>query len=203
MSPNTPPHPYNAIRRRDRMVTDEGWMKQFLLQAPAGSLATVHDGQPFLNNNLFIYDEAQHIIYVHTGPVGRTRTNIERESRVCFSVYEIGRFLPSRVSAGFGVEYASVVIFGTATIVEDIQEKRRFFELFFAKYFPRVQAGTDYEPAPERDIARPTLYKIVIQQWSGKKHLEEPDFPGAFCYGERNTGHANPGSFSSTSAKDS
>ncbi|QBD74764.1 hypothetical protein EPA93_01650 [Ktedonosporobacter rubrisoli] len=178
-------HPYNAIRRRDRAVSDEEWIKQFLHSAPAGSLATVHEGQPFLNNNLFIYDEFQHVIYVHTGPVGRTRANIERDERVCFSVYEMGRLYPGQLASEFGVEYASVTIFGTATIIEDLQEKRRFFDTLFAKYFPDFQAGKDYQPSSDQEIARPCLYKIQIQQWSGKKHIERPDFPGAFRYEER------------------
>ena len=46
---------------------------------PVGALATIHDGQPFINSNLFVYDEQAHCIYMHTARVGRTQANVERE----------------------------------------------------------------------------------------------------------------------------
>ncbi|MBP7592944.1 MAG: pyridoxamine 5'-phosphate oxidase family protein, partial [Chloroflexi bacterium] len=68
--------PVNAVRRQDREVTDESWIRALLHRAPIGYLATQHDGQPFLNSNLFVYDEAAQVIYMHTAKVGRTQANI-------------------------------------------------------------------------------------------------------------------------------
>ncbi len=79
--------PRTKLRRSDREVTDEEWIKALLRRAPIGILATVHDGQPFLNTNLFVYDEAAHAIYFHTARMGRTRANVESYDRICFSVY--------------------------------------------------------------------------------------------------------------------
>lgn len=75
-----------------------------------------------------------------TNPTSPSRASCVRweaakESRVCFSVYEMGRFLPGRVAADFGVEYTNVVIFGTATIVEDIQEKNASSSYFSRNIF--------------------------------------------------------------------
>ena len=58
--------PIHQPRRSDRAVTDEAWIKDFLSGAPFGALATVSDGQPFINMNQFVYDEAAHAIYLHT-----------------------------------------------------------------------------------------------------------------------------------------
>src|SRR5438105_3267241 len=80
--------PRTKLRRSDREVSDEVWIKAFLQRAPVGTLATIHDGQPFLNSNIFVYDETKHVIYLHTARMGRTRANIEIYDRVCFSVYE-------------------------------------------------------------------------------------------------------------------
>ena len=62
------------MRRNDRAM-DDGWIRAFLATAPVGVVATVDDGQPFLNSNLFVYDESRHAIYVHTARTGRTRGN--------------------------------------------------------------------------------------------------------------------------------
>src|SRR5262245_35498164 len=45
--------PRAQVRRQDRAVTDEGWIRELLKRAPYGTLATVRDGQPFVNMNIF------------------------------------------------------------------------------------------------------------------------------------------------------
>ena len=64
-----------ALRRRDRGVEDEAWIRELLRESATGVLATVNDGQPFLNSNLFVYDEAEHAIWMHTASTGRTRSS--------------------------------------------------------------------------------------------------------------------------------
>ena len=67
------------VRRSDRAVEDVAWIQNFLQRAPVGVLATASDGQPFINSNLFVYDQAAHAIYLHTARTGRTRSNVEAQ----------------------------------------------------------------------------------------------------------------------------
>src|SRR5690349_24911894 len=98
------------VRRKDRAVDDYGWIRDFFRRAPSGTLATVHDGQPFVNMNIFVYAEGEHALYLHTARAGRTRANIEAEERVCFGVQTMGRLLPAPRAKEFSVEYAGVEI---------------------------------------------------------------------------------------------
>ncbi|MCZ7546921.1 MAG: pyridoxamine 5'-phosphate oxidase family protein [Anaerolineae bacterium] len=175
--------PYNQVRRTDRAM-DEAGIKALLHRAPFGALATVYDGQPFINSNLYVYDEAAHAIYLHTARVGRTRANIERDARVCFSVSEMGRLLPATEALEFSVEYAGVVVFGRATIVEDRDAARRALQMLLDKYFPHLHSGAHYRPITDDELARTTVYRVDIAQWSGKRKQAAPDFPGAFHYGQ-------------------
>src|SRR5690242_13962514 len=131
--------PRTKIRRSDRAVNDDVWIKGLLQRTPIGILATVHDGQPFLNSNLFIYDEIEHAIYMHTARLGRTRANIEIDEHVCFSVHEMGRLLPAATALNFSVEYASIVIFGTATLISDEKQATDALHLLLHKYAPHLQ----------------------------------------------------------------
>ena len=128
--------PRSQIRRRDRAIEDEAWIRMFLHQAPFGVLATVSDGQPFINSNLFVYDEAAHVIYTRTAPVGRTRANIMENERVCFSVSEIGRILPADAAVDFSVEYAGVVVFGSGSLLQDVSLARGALQQLLGKYAP-------------------------------------------------------------------
>ncbi len=178
--------PATAVRRSDRAVTDEAWMKTMLHRASVGTLATQHEGQPFINTNLFYYDEAEHCVYVHTASVGRTRANVEAAPQVCFSVMEMGRLLPAPEALEFSVEYAGVTLFGPASIVDDSQgEATTALQKLLDKYAPHLTPGEDYRPPVPEELKRTAVIRIDISEWSGKKKEVEPDFAGAYWYTEQ------------------
>jgi uncharacterized protein len=164
----------NQVRRTDRAVDDEEWIVGMLGSAQVGVLATVFEGQPFLNTNLFVYDREAHAIYLHTARKGRTRTNIELEPRVCFSVSEMGRLLPADVALEFSVEYRSVVVFGRASIVASEREATAALQMLLDKYFGHLQPGIDYRPPVPEELVRTTVIRVDIDSWSGKKKEVDP-----------------------------
>jgi hypothetical protein len=185
VTPDDVARPRSHVRRRDRAIDDEGWIRGLLRRAPLGVLASVLDGQPFVNSNLFVYDQDREAIYLHTHRSGRTRTNLEADDRVCFTVTEMGRLLPAPVALDFSVEYASVVVFGRASIVGDESEAARCLQMLLDKYAPHLQAGRDYRPPVHDELVRTSVYAIAIEEWSGKKKEVAPDFPDAYRYEDR------------------
>ncbi|GAB4520954.1 MAG: hypothetical protein OHK0046_31720 [Anaerolineae bacterium] len=174
--------PPSQVRRSDRAVTDDTWIKDFLKRAPIATLATEHEGQPFINSNLFVYDEGENCIYTHTARVGRTRANIEHNPRVCLSIMEMGRLLPAEEALEFSVEYSGVVVFGEAMVVEDGEQAKHALQLLMDKYAPHLKPGEDYRPPVDEELVRTTVFKISITEWSGKKKEVAEDFPGAYWY---------------------
>jgi hypothetical protein len=155
-----------------------------LHRAAFGVLATTaSDGQPFAHTNLFAFDEPARALYFHTALEGRTRTNVEADGRVCFTVAEMGRLLPADTALGFSVEYASVVAFGRAVVVTDEAEARHGLQLLLDKYFAHLRPGEHYRPITEEELAITAVYRVQIEHWSGKRKQVPPDFPGAFTYG--------------------
>lgn len=174
--------PRAQVRRKDRAITDDAWIGDFLKRAPFGTLATVEGGQPFANMNIFAYDENEHVIYFHTARAGRTRANIETAPQVCFSVGEMGRLLPAPTALNFSVEYAGVVVFGHAEIVHDDAEAEQGLQQLLDKYAPHLRPGRDYRPIQPEELAATTVYRIQIEEWSGKQKVAPADHPGAFAY---------------------
>lgn len=172
----------STVRRRDRAVTDDAWIANLLTRAAVGALATVDDDQPFLNVNLFWFDPARRAVYLHTARRGRTRTNVEGGQRVCFAVHEMGRLLPADQALEFSVEYAGVVAFGEACVVEDAREATTALQALLDKYFPQHVPGRDYRSITADELARTTVMRVDIEHWSGKRKVVAPDFPGAFRY---------------------
>ena len=170
----------SRLRRRDR-GKDDAWVRAFLASAPWGTLATVgEDGQPYLNSNLFVFDEERHCIYLHTHRTGRTRDNMDAADRVAFSASGMGRLLPAPEALEFSIEYCGVNVFGTGTVVEDADEARHALQRLLDKYAPHLKPGRDYRPTTDDELRQTAVYRIDIETWSGKQKEVEADFPGAF-----------------------
>lgn len=169
-------------RRKDRS-RDEEWIRGFLRRADATVLSTVRDGRPYPIPILFVYDEAKEAVYVHTGKGGQSLKNMAEAgegSRVAMTCFEVGRLLPADEALEFGVEYASVVIFGHGRVVEDPEEKEHGLRLIMKKYAPHLEPGTDYRPIAPEEVGRTAVMRVDIESWSGKEKIAEADFPGAY-----------------------
>lgn len=173
---------YATPRRRNRTVDDDAWIEAFLERAPACVIGTTDGERVFLNPNLFLYAAGTRHLYFHTAGQGRTKSNIASGSRVTLCVFEMGRLLPAEVVTDYSTEYASVVVFGTASIVNDAAEVRRVFEWQMRKYFPHHQPGRDYVQFTDAEAARATVYRLEIERWSAKENAAAPDHPGTFFY---------------------
>jgi len=170
----------------------------FLKRAAYGFLATVgKGGQPFLNSNLFVFDDTGggRRVYLHTHRTGRTRDNLEGDEKVAFSAVAMGRLLPAPEALEFSVEYAGVVAFGRGRVVEDRQEARAALQMLLDKYAPHLRPGVDYRATTNDELRRTAVYRIDIETWSGKQKEVSEDFPGAFSlevppvpFPERDTG---------------
>lgn len=169
------------MRRSDRSK-ESSWIRAFLRQAPFGVLATVADGAPLLNSNLFWFDESdgEDRIYLHTARVGRTPKQADAGGPATFSAAVMGRFLPAAEALEFSVEYAAVVVFGTLAPVPDTSEKRRVLAGIMAKYAPHLDAGKDYRAITTKELKRTAVHRLDIERWSGKEKVVAPDFPGAY-----------------------
>jgi nitroimidazol reductase NimA-like FMN-containing flavoprotein (pyridoxamine 5'-phosphate oxidase superfamily) len=172
----------NHVRRQDRNITDEEWIQEYLLKAPYGFLATSIDDLPFINSNLFVYDEKYRQIYMHTARLVRTRSNLEGDRLICFSVAAMGRLLPADEALEFSLEYTGVTIFGKGRVVKDPREAERALRMLLDKYFPHLKSGQDYRAITPDEIKRTAVFRLEIKRRCAKRKAVEPNFPGAFFY---------------------
>lgn len=185
--------PVTQLRRRDRALTDGEWIERFLALAPVGHLAVVWNGQPTVHSNYFWYD-ADHV-YWHTAATGRLRAMLDAGTAgACFTVTEFGRVLPAGTPFDFSTEYASVVLYGSVSVLSDPVEKRRVLNGIMAKYAPHLTPGIDYEVMPDSDIDRTSVYALAVEQRVGKHNVKPVDYPaypyprGSFIDLEREVG---------------
>jgi nitroimidazol reductase NimA-like FMN-containing flavoprotein (pyridoxamine 5'-phosphate oxidase superfamily) len=162
----------NDMRLPEYACNDE-WIVEFLDRAQVGHIATRWDEQPFITPTLFWYDPDKHEIYFHSNITGRVRANAERHPQVCFETSRGGKLLPSNVALEFGMQYESVIAFGTIRVLEDEEQIRRGLYGLIEKYFPGMVSGEHYRPITENELQRTSVYVITIDSWSGKRNWHE------------------------------
>ncbi len=170
------------LRRKDRAVLDDSWIAAFLRRAPFMTVAFSDDNSPYVYPITFVYSEPDRAIYFHGTPHGTLRRLAERNTEVALTVAEMGRLLPSPIAMGFSVEFSSVVVYGTCTIITSFDEGSRALELMIAKYFPHLTPSEHYRPTTPAEFKATSVYKVAIEDWVGKRKRESDDFPGAITY---------------------
>ena len=161
--------PLTDMRRSDRAMEGDAEIAGFLSEGAFGVLATSHEGQPYATPANYWYDPERHAIYIHGAKTGRTRANLVLNPRVSFNVTEMGDLVPGEKAEDFGVHYRSVTVFGNAELVEGREEAERALMGLMLKYFPDHQPGVDYPPLSEGEIDRTAVYRLEIEEWSGKE----------------------------------
>jgi nitroimidazol reductase NimA-like FMN-containing flavoprotein (pyridoxamine 5'-phosphate oxidase superfamily) len=164
--------PANQQRRAEH-AQSEAWARDFLARAQIGHVSTRWADQPFITPTTFWYDPARDTIFFHSNIVGRVRANAEAFEQVCFEASEFGRLLPANVALEFSIQYQSVIVFGRARVLDDLDAKRRVLSGLIAKYFPTMAAGREYRPITDGELKRTSVYAIAIDSLSGKKNWPE------------------------------
>lgn len=160
-------------QRRPEYIRDDDWIRSFLHEAKVGHIASTWDDQPFLTPSNFWYDQANGRVIFHSNIAGRVRANLEHNPKVCLEASEMGKLLPSNIALEFSLQYRSVMVFGTAKILEDPEEKRAALYGLIKKYFPEMEAGKEYRPITDMELKRTSVYAIEIESWSGKENWFE------------------------------
>lgn len=164
---STPPL---ARQRRPEHARDDDWIRALLGRAQFAHIATVLNGQPFINPTAFWYDPLAHEIYFHSNIVGRMRANAAENPRACVEVFESGKFLPSNVALELSVQYACVIAFGALRVLESDADKERALYGLMQKYFPQLTVGELIRPITAPELKRTSVYAIAIDEWSGKEN---------------------------------
>lgn len=174
------------MRRKEFEVMDAEETKHFLEEVSYGVLGTVgEDGWPELTPLNFVYHEG--FVYFHGSKIGQKMSNIKRLDRVTFSVAKEYAIIPSyfldpKLACPATAYFKSVLIKGTAEIVESAAEKAAALQAFMNKLQP--EGGFEAIDPADSDYASQLkatgVVRITIHEMSSKykfgQNLKEPRF---------------------------
>ena len=85
-------------------------------------LGFVVDGQPFVIPTIYV--RIGETVYVHGSPASRMLQALEQGASACVTVTHVDGLVLARSAFHHSMNYRSVLIFGTASLVEEPEQKR-------------------------------------------------------------------------------
>lgn len=153
---------------QNRMKThplSEEQIHQLLEHSQTGSLVTLNsDGTPYVIPIHFVY--YKNTIFTHGFPKGKKLDNIAHDPRIGFSVYEMDKLLLDSDGnpCDTNTKYESVIISGTAKLVDDIDEKGDILKKVVEKYTPHLAS----KKLPINMVKGTAVIQIDITEMTGK-----------------------------------
>src|SRR5436305_9671790 len=122
MSNNLMPTPRTrVVREPERGVYDRDAVNRILDEAFLCHIGFVLDAQPYVIPTS--YGRDGDVLYVHGSAASRMLRNLNQGISVCITVTLLDGLVLARSVFNHSMNYRSVVILGTATLIDDPQEK--------------------------------------------------------------------------------
>lgn len=133
-----------------------------------GVIATINGNDyPYAVPVHFVLHEDK--LYIHGLPKGQKIENIRSNCKVCFTVYDMKKLIMDEFgkACDTNTEYESVVVLGTATVVEDIAVKQMALDAVVCKYTPHLSN----QKLPDNMIKGTCVIEIKIENCTGKYYI--------------------------------
>lgn len=152
---------FREMRRKQQALSKEEVLK-ILEKASAGVLGVAGDnGYPYTVPLNYVYKDGK--IYFHCAKSGHKLDAICRDNKVSFCVVAQDKVIPEQLAT----DYASVVCFGRAAVLEEEEKIHHAMKLLVNKYSPMHQKKGDEEI--ERTWDSFQAVEITIDYISGKR----------------------------------
>jgi nitroimidazol reductase NimA-like FMN-containing flavoprotein (pyridoxamine 5'-phosphate oxidase superfamily) len=149
------------MRRKDKEIKDQKEIEAIIEKATVCRVAFSENDVPYIVPVNFGHEDDR--LYFHSAPEGRKTEIIKKNNRVCFEMDVDQEVVKSATPCDWEMNYRSVIGFGKAFLVDDLEEKRRALNIIVDHY-----SGNPYE-YPENALRDVAIVKIEIESMTGKK----------------------------------
>ena len=122
------------------------------------------DNEPYVlpMNYGYTLEEGRLTLYLHSAGKGRKLDMIRSNPKVSFSIDCDRMPFEGRVPCQYGLVYSSIMGRGTATIVEDVEEKKQAMTLLM-----KTQTGKDFT-FEDRLVSIVAVIRIDVSEYTAK-----------------------------------
>lgn len=159
------PTPRTTLKRRaQRGVYDHATVVRILDEGLVCHMGFVVDGQPFVLPTA--YARIDDHLYLHGSPSNRMLRTGKGGVGLCVTVTLLDGLVLARSAFHHSMNYRSVVLLGTASVVDEPTEKRAAFRALVEHVVPGRYAGV--RPPTDDEIAGTLVLRLPIDEGSAK-----------------------------------
>jgi uncharacterized protein len=178
MSTNSMPTPRTrVVRESDRGVYDRDTINSILDEGFLCHVGFIIDGQPFVIPTS--YGRNGEVLYIHGSAASRMLRNLDKGIPVCVTVTLLDGLVLARSVFNHSMNYRSVVILGTATLIGNPEEKLAALLTLSEHILPG--RWNDSRQPNEKELKATSVLRIPIDEFSAKVRVgppidDEPDY---------------------------
>src|SRR6266446_6796567 len=166
-----------VVRESHRGVYDRVAAYQILDEGFICHVGFVVDGQPFVIPTA--YGRVGDNLYIHGSAASRMLRNLDRGIAVCITVTLLDGLVLARSVFNHSMNYRSVVILGTATLISNPEEKIAALRVLSEHILPG--RWNDSRQPNEKELKATSVLRIPIEEFSAKVRVglpidDEPDY---------------------------
>ncbi|NQT03245.1 MAG: pyridoxamine 5'-phosphate oxidase family protein [Planctomycetes bacterium] len=149
------------MRRKDQEINDIATIEGIIRKGQVCRLALSENGRPYIVPLCFGYEDNN--LYFHTAREGKKLDILRKNDNVCFEIDIDQELVKGKKACNCSMKYRSVIGFGKAELIEDIERKRRAFNIIMQNYYE------GFFKYPEESIQNTVIIKVEIESMTGKK----------------------------------
>ena len=152
------------MRRKKQEITNPEVLTEIFSEALVCRLAMMDGNVPYVVPLNFGFRD--NVLYFHSAGEGKKLDLLREHSEVCFEVESGVEIVKGKDACSWGVSYRSIIGYGNAEFVADVDEKRRGLDVIMAHY---SDGKFEYS---DKNLSRTTVIKVEITSMTGKRSAD-------------------------------
>ena len=165
------PEHLRVKREPQRGVYDRETIDAILDEALVCHLGFAVDGQPYVIPTL--HARVGDLLYIHGSAASRMLRHAASDARICVTVTLLDGLVLARSVFNHSIDYRSVVVLGTPTLVEAVDEKREALRAFTEHVAPG--RWEDARQPTEQELKATWILSIPLDEASAKVRTGPPE----------------------------
>jgi len=149
------------MNRKDREITDIKEIEEIINKANVIRMAVCDNNRPYIIPLNFGYKDR--CIYIHSSKRGKKIDILKKNNDISFEVDIDHVLVESKKACDFSMKYKSVVGFGKAYFISDLNEKKQALDIIMSHY-----SNADYDYSLDQ-IEKICIIRVDIESMIGKK----------------------------------
>ena len=149
------------MRREDKQITEPSFIDSILNNAVVCRLGLCDGDRPYVVPLCFGYED--NALFFHCSGQGKKLDILKKNNNVCFEVDIDFKIIKADKACSWGTKYKSVIGFGKAEFIENVELKRKALDIIMRQYSEGI---FEYSADAVKNIV---VIKVEIESMTGKQ----------------------------------